>query len=129
MHENNKWSQKGLKNDDVALNGAFWTHKKSGVQISFIKWNPFVTDDLSSETLILRKRLSVLYTKCIQFFQKNSQLFSIFYMDDMRIPCKLWTFSEFTLSAFHFQGLIAQQKSINAWKITNDVRKRWKFVM
>ena len=35
MHENNKWSEKGLKNDDVALNGAFWTHKKSGVQISF----------------------------------------------------------------------------------------------
>ena len=51
MHENNKWSQKGLKNDDVALNGAFWTHKKSGVQIRFKKmkslcnrrvsgWNP-----------------------------------------------------------------------------------------
>ena len=34
MHENNKWSQKGLKNYDVALNGAFWTHTKSGVQIS-----------------------------------------------------------------------------------------------
>ena len=32
--KNNKWSEKGLKNDDVALNGAFWTHKKSGVQIS-----------------------------------------------------------------------------------------------
>ena len=32
--KNNKWSQKGLKIDDVALNGAFWTHKKSGVQIS-----------------------------------------------------------------------------------------------
>ena len=30
---------------DVALNGAFWTHKKSGVQISFKKWNPFVTDE------------------------------------------------------------------------------------
>ena len=49
--KNNKWSQKGLKNDDVALNGAFWTHKKSGVQISLKKmkslcnrrvsgWNP-----------------------------------------------------------------------------------------
>ena len=32
--KNNKWSQKGLKIDDVALNGAFWTRKKSGVQIS-----------------------------------------------------------------------------------------------
>ena len=43
--KNNKWSKKGLKNDDVALNGAFWTHKKSGVQISFKKWNPCVTDE------------------------------------------------------------------------------------
>ena len=45
--KNNKWSQKGLKIDDVALNGAFWTHKKSGVQISFKEWNPFVTDEFS----------------------------------------------------------------------------------
>ena len=65
--KNNKWSPKGLKNDNVALNGAFWTHKKSGVQIRFIKWNPFVTDEFPDEILILWKRLSVLYTKCIQF--------------------------------------------------------------
>ena len=65
--KNNKWSQKGLKNDDVALNGSFWTHTKSGVQISFKKWNPFVTDEFPDEILILWKRLSVLYTKCIQF--------------------------------------------------------------
>ena len=32
--KNNKWSQKGLKIDDVALNGAFWTQKNYGVQIS-----------------------------------------------------------------------------------------------
>ena len=28
---------------------------------------PFVTFEFSSETVILRKRLSILYTKCIQF--------------------------------------------------------------
>ena len=66
--KNNKWSQKGLKIDDVALNGAFWTQKYYGVQISSRKWNPFVTDEFPCETLILRMRLlSVLYTKCIQF--------------------------------------------------------------
>ena len=65
--KNNKWSQKGLKIDDVAFNGAFWTHKKSGVQIRFKKWNPFGTDEFPDEILILWKRLSVLYTKCIQF--------------------------------------------------------------
>ena len=63
--KNSKWSQKGLKNDDVALNVVFWTHKKSGVQISFKKWNPFVTDEFPYEILILWKRLSVFYTKCI----------------------------------------------------------------
>ena len=47
--KNNKWSKKGLKNDDVALNGAFWTHKNSGVQIRFKKWNPFVTDEFPDE--------------------------------------------------------------------------------
>ena len=52
--KNNKWSQKGLKIDDVGLNGAFWTHKKSGVQISSKQWNPFVTDEFLYETLILR---------------------------------------------------------------------------
>ena len=65
--KNNKWSQKGLKIDDVALNGAFWAHKNYGVKISSKKWNPFVTDKFPYETLILRKKLSVLYTKCIQF--------------------------------------------------------------
>ena len=51
----------------MALNGAFWTQRKYGVQIGSKKWNPFVTDEFPYETLILRKKLSVLYTKCIQF--------------------------------------------------------------
>ena len=53
--KNNKWSQKGLKNDDVALNGAFWTHKKSGVQIRFKKWNPFVTDEFPGNPNTLKE--------------------------------------------------------------------------
>ena len=106
--KNNKWSQKGLKIDDVALNGAFWTQKNCGVQISSKKWNPFVTDEFLYETLILRKRLSVLYTKCIQFLLGPSQLSCTCYMDEMMIPCQLSTFSEFIWSAFQFQGLIAQ---------------------
>ena len=42
-------------------------HKKSGFVISLKKWSASVTDEFSSETLILRKRLSSLYTKCVQF--------------------------------------------------------------
>ena len=41
--------------------------KKSGVVISLKKWSAHATDEFSSETLILRKRLSSLYTKCVQF--------------------------------------------------------------
>ena len=47
--KNNKWSHKGLKIDDVALNGAFWTQKNYGVQISSKTWNPFVTDEFPYE--------------------------------------------------------------------------------
>ena len=32
--KNNKWCQNMLEIDDVALNAAYWTQKKSGVQIS-----------------------------------------------------------------------------------------------
>ena len=65
--KNNKWCQKWLKVDDVALNGLYWTQEKSGVVISLKKWNTFVTYEFWSETLILRKRLPSLYTKCVQF--------------------------------------------------------------
>ena len=65
--KNSKWYQKVLKIDDVALNGAYGMQKKFGVQISLKKCSARVTDEFSSETLILRKRLSSLYTKCVQF--------------------------------------------------------------
>ena len=61
LNEVRKW----LKGDDVALNGAYWMQKKSWVKISSKNWNPFVIHVFSSETMILRKRLSSLYTKCI----------------------------------------------------------------
>ena len=32
--KNNKWCQNMLEIDDIALNAAYWTQKKSGVQIS-----------------------------------------------------------------------------------------------
>ena len=60
--------RKRLKSDDVALNGAYWMQKKSWVKICLKKWNPFVIDEFLSETLTLRRRLSSLYMKCIQFF-------------------------------------------------------------
>ena len=42
-------------------------------------WIVGVTDEFSSETLILRKRLSSLYTKCVQFLPWPSLLFRTCY--------------------------------------------------
>ena len=35
------------------------------------------------------------------------------------------TFSEFSCSASQLQGHLAQNKSLNAWKIANEVKKGW----
>ena len=77
----------------------------------FKKWNPFVTDEFPYETLILRKRLSVLYTKCVQFLPWPSLLFRTWYAGEMMIPCQVSTFSEFICSDFQFHGHIAQKIS------------------
>ena len=49
-------------------------------------------------------------------------------MGEMMIPWQVSTFLEFIRSAFQFQGYLAQDKSVNAWKMANDVRKGWKFM-
>ena len=39
------------------------------------------------------------------------------------IPCQVSTFLEFICSAFQIQGRLAQNKSLNALKIANEVEK------
>ena len=89
-------------------------------------WIADVTDEFSSETLILRKRLSSLHTKCSQFLRWPSLLFCTCCAGEMMIPCQVSTFSEFICRAFQLQGHLAQNKSVNALKIVNYVRKGWK---
>ena len=91
-------------------------------------WIAGGTDEFSSETLILRKRLSSLYTKCIQFLPWPSLLFCTCYAGEMMIPCQVSTYSEFICRAFQFQGHLAQNKSVNALKIANYVMKGWKLM-
>ena len=60
--KNSKWCQKGLKVDDVALNGAYWPQK------SLENWSVGLCNRwVFVRTLILRKRLCSLYKKCVQF--------------------------------------------------------------
>ena len=91
-------------------------------------WIAGLTDEFSIETLILRKSLSSLYTKCIQFLPWPSLLFCTCYADEMMIPFQVSSFSEFICRAFQFQGHLAQNKSINAWKVANYVGKGWKLM-
>ena len=88
-----------------------------------------VTDEFSSETLILRKRLSCSYTRCVQFSLWPSLLFCTYYAGEMMIPCQVPTFLEFILwwfsSSMSFSSL---NKSVNEWKTANDVRTCWKLM-
>ena len=104
-------------------------HTKVRSSNKFKKWNPFVTDEFPYETLILRKRLSVLYTKCIQFFYVSLSTF-------LHMLCG-WnddTMPTFNLFRVHFKWFSiswshSSKQSVNAWKITNEVRKDWKMMM
>ena len=55
--------------------------------------------------------------------------FAQWYVGQMMIPCQVSTFSEFSCSPFQFQGHLAKNKSLNAWKLENEVRKGWNFSM
>ena len=93
-------------------------------------WSARVTDEFSSETLILRKRLSNLYTRCIQFSPWPSLLFCTCYAGEMMIPCQVPTFSEFILYWFSISPSFSSlNKSVNDWKTANDVRMCWKLMM
>ena len=107
--KNNKWSQKGLKIDDVALNGAFWTQKKYGVQISSKKMKSLLKQTSFHMKPWYFERDSPFCTRSASNFCRNPLYFLA------RAMCvkwlyhaNFWTFSEFISNAFQFHGLIAQ---------------------
>ena len=126
MHEKQQMKSERVEKWWCGFDAAYWMQKNPSVKICSKDWNPFVIDVFSSETVILRKRLSSLYTKCIMFFRYSSQLFSTCYVGEIMIPCQLSTIYEFICSAFKFRVILAQNKSWNAWKIANEVRKALK---
>jgi len=92
-------------------------------------WIAGVIAEFSSETLILRKRLSSLYTKCIQFLPEPSLLFCMCCAGEMMIPCQVSTFWKFILYCFSLsRWFSSENKSVNASKIANYVRKGWKLM-
>ena len=107
-----------MKNDDVALNGAFWTHKKSGVQIRYKKWNP---DSLK---------------EIVRFVHEGHPVFAVTIWTFLHMQCgwnddTMPTFNLFRvhLKCFSISRLFSSQnKSVNASKIANYVRKGWKLM-
>ena len=106
--KNNKWSQKGLRICDVALNGAFWTQKNYGVQISSKKmkslgnrrvsvWNPHTSKEI------------------VRFVHEVHPVLAVTISTFLHMLCG-WNYdtmpafnlSEFISNAFQFHGLIAQ---------------------
>ena len=101
--ESNKWSQKGLKIDDVALNGAFWTLKNYGVQISSKKWNPFCNRRVSVWNPDTSKEI-------VRFVHEVHPVFAVTLCTFFHMLCG-WnddTMQPFNLFRVQFQGLIAQ---------------------
>ena len=97
-----------LEIDDIALHAAYWTQKKSGVQISLKNIEVGrVIDEFSSKTLIPQKSLSSLYTKCVQFF--CDPLYS--FAHAMRVKwwyhAKFQHFQNSCCSDFQFHGHLA----------------------
>ena len=114
--KNNKWSQKGLKNDDVALNGAFWTHKKSGVQISFKKMKS-----------LCDRRVSVwnpdTLKEIVHFVHEVHPVFAVTLSIFLHVLCG-WNYDTMPsfnlfwvhLKCFSISWSFSWKKSVNAWK-------------
>ena len=106
-----------------------WMQKKSWVEISLEKWNVFVTDEFSFETLVLWKRWSSLYTKCIHFCRNPLNFCAHVMWVKWWHHAKFQPFPSSGCSPFQCQGHLDVNKSWNAWKISNEVRKGWNFSM
>ena len=66
---------------------------------------------------------------CTRSASNFCQLLHTCYVGQMMIPCQVSTIFEFSCSGFQIQGHLAQNKSLNAWKIANEVRQGWNFSM
>ncbi len=108
MHENNKWSHKGLKIDDVGLNGAFWAQKNYGVQISSKKMKSLCKWRVSVWNPDTSKEIVCFVHEVHPVFSVTLLLSRTCYVGEMMIPCKLGTFSDFISNAFQLHGLIVQ---------------------
>ena len=123
--KNNKWSQKGLKIDDVALNGAFWTHKKDGVQISSKKWNPFEQTSFHLKPWYIERDCPFCTWSASSFCRKTLYFLAHAMWVKWWYHANYQPFQSSFVVLFNFRAILLK-KLLNAWKIANEVRKRLK---
>ena len=128
--KNTKWSQKVLKFRYVALIVACWMQKKvlSWNKLRNMKclcnrwvfvWNPYTLKEM------------------VQFVHEVHPVFAVILSNFAHMLCGSndYTMPSFNLfwvqvcSPLQFQGHIAENKSLKAWKIPNEVTNGWNFSM
>jgi len=126
--KNNKWSQKGLKIDDgfewcILNTEKIWSSnrfkKMKSLRNRWVSiWNP----DTSKEI--------------VRFVHEVHPVFAVTLSTFLDMLCE-WnddTVPTFNLFRVHFKWFSiswshSSKLSVNAWKITNEVRKGWKLIM
>ena len=127
--KNSKWSQKGLKFQYVALNVACWMKKK------FLCWNKLrKMKCLWNRWVFVWNPLT--FKEMVQFVHEVHPVFVVILSTFAHMLCwsnddtmQVSTFSQLIALVFQFQGHLAQNNSLNALKIANEVRKGWNFSM
>ena len=94
--KNSKSCQKGLKVDDVALNGAYWTQKKFGDAISLKKWSA----DLCNRWVFVRNPDTS--KEIVQFVQEVHPVFVVDLSTFLHMLCG-W--NDDTMPSFNLFGV------------------------
>ena len=68
-------------------------------------------------------------TRSASSFCGNPLNFISCYVGEIMMSCQVTAFSEFICNAFQIQGNRAQNKWLNAWEISNEVRKGWNLMV
>ena len=119
--KNNKWSQKGLKNDDVALNGAFWTHKNSGVQKNAM---PLYHMSFRPKPWYFERDCPFCTRSASSFCRDPLYFFAHAMWVKWWYHAKFQPFQTSICSAFQFHGHLALSKQISKWmKNTTWIQK------
>ena len=126
--KNIKWSQKGLKFQYVALNVACWMQKK------VLSWNKLRKMKCLCNRWVfvwnpcnLKEMVQFVHEVDIHFCRNPLNFCTHVRWVKWWYHAKFQPFLSSGCSALQFQGHLAENKSLNAWKRGNEVGKDWNF--